>query len=174
MLLSPPAALLAALFAALPACSPAPAPITAPHSHSWNEEGELVVQGLREAQKLWEQRQPEAARLMAERTYTERWEPELERACEEMHGSERTMSIEYSFGRLLQDLKGNPSREKLSQRIRNIEEDVRKVAADAHFRYPPIGETPQSVPEEGTLSHPLTPEARPNWERDASPDLPEP
>ena len=71
------------------------------------------------------------------------------------------------------DVSGFCLTEKLAQRIRNIEEEVRKVAADAQLRYPPIGESPQPVPEEGTTSHPLTPEARPNWERDASPDPPD-
>ena len=151
------------------ACAPDPAAPTAERSRSWNEEGELVVQGLREAQRLWEQRQPDAARLMAERTYTERWEPELERVCMEMHGPERTLAVEYSFGRLLNDLRGTPSREKLGQRVRGIEEEVRKIAADAHFRYPPIGQSPQEAAEP-TVSRPLIPADKPNWERDADPD----
>lgn len=155
------------------ACKSEPTPITAPPTHSWDEEGELVLQGLDQVERLWEQKQPEAARTLAERVYTERWEPELERACREMNGPEKTMAIEYQFGLLLTDLKGNPSREKLDLRVHAIQDMVRKVAADARFRYPPIGEVVTTTPPpEGTVSRPIIPNQIPNWERDAHPEEP--
>ena len=153
------------------ACQSEPTPITAPPTHSWDEEGELVIQGLHQVQNLWEQKQSEAARTLAERVYTERWEPELERACREMNGPQKTMAIEYQFGLLLNDLKGAPSRDKVDLRVKVIQESVRKVAADARFRYPPIGEQPGAVPEGGApVSHPIIPDQIPNWERDAHPE----
>ena len=156
------------------ACHGAPTPITAPPTHSWDEEGELVIQGLHQVQELWEQKQPEAARTLAERVYTERWEPELERASREMNGPEKTIVIEYQFGLLLSDLRGNPSRDKVEQRVHAIQDMVRKVASDAHFRYPPIGEQPGAPPVIGAVtSHPIIPDQIPNWERDVHPEEPQ-
>lgn len=153
------------------ACQSEPIPITAPATHSWDEEGDLVVQGLHQVQELWEQKQPDAARTLAERVYTERWEPELERACREMNGPEKTLAIEYQFGLLLADLKGNPSRDKLDQRVRAVQELVRKVAADARARYLPSGQQAGPLPAgEPPVSHPIIPNEIPNWERDAHPD----
>lgn len=147
--------------------TPEPAPIQAPETHSWQEEGELVVTGLRESKRLWIEQQSEAARTLAERVYTERWEPKLEGAAREIYGSERSTEIEYHFGQLLTDLKPNTSKDKLEARFKRIEEDVRKVASDASYRYPPIGEAPQAPPDGSNTSRPLVPDVPPNWERDA-------
>ena len=153
------------------ACKSEPVPIVAPATHSWDEEGDLVAQGLLQVQELWEQKQPEAARTLAERVYTDRWEPELERACREMNGPVKTMEIEYQFGLLLSDLKGNPNRDKLDQRIHGIEDMVRKVATDARFKYPPIGENLGAAPpKDAPSSRPIVPDQIPNWERDAHPE----
>lgn len=152
------------------ACEQAVAPVAAPATHSWQEEGELVTQGLQEVYSLWQQKQPEAARMLAERVYTERWEPELERASREMYGAEKTTELEYSFGLLLYDLKGNPPKNRLEKRIQDISEQVRKVASDAHFRFPPVGERPiEPPPTAGEGSQPIVPMVSPNWERDAAP-----
>lgn len=156
------------------ACGAEPVPVVAPATHSWQEEGELVTSGLQEVYGLWQQKQPEAARLLAERVYTDRWEPELERACREMNGEKKTTEIEYSFGMLLNDLKGNPSKDRLEKRIQDLSDQVRKVASDAHFRFPPVGERPSAPPPEaGEGSRPLVPAAVPNWERDVQPVEPE-
>jgi hypothetical protein len=154
------------------ACQSPPPPITAPDTHSWDEEGELVIQGLHQVEVLWDQKQPEAARMMAERVYTERWEPQLEPACREMDGPEKAMAVEYDFGLLLNDLKGNPSRDKVDQRIQTITQAVRKVATNAHLRYPPIGEHPTAPNADAAPSRPIVPQQIPNWERDAHPEEP--
>ncbi len=152
------------------ACGAEPVPVVAPPTHSWEEEGELVTSGLQEVYGLWQQKQPEAARLLAERVYTDRWEPELERACRAMNGEKKTTEIEYNFGMLLHDLKGNPSKDRLEKRIQDLSDEVRKVASDAHFRFPPVGERPSAPPPEaGEGSQPLVPEVAPNWEREVQP-----
>jgi hypothetical protein len=150
-------------------CAPTEQPITAPQAHSWQEEAELVINGLDEVETLFNQKQPEAARLLAEQIYTERWEPELERACRELEGEKATAEIEFLFGMLLNDLNRTPTRDVLKTRIRSINERVRKVAEAAQYRFPPLGEKPSEPPPQAPETHPLEPAISPSWETSTKP-----
>ena len=50
----------------------------APHASSWQQEAELVVEGLESVEALWNEEQRAAAGTLAERVYTERFEPRIE------------------------------------------------------------------------------------------------
>lgn len=148
------------------ACATEPAPVLPPEVHSWEEEGALVAQGLGDVERLWKGGQREAARTLAERVYTERWEPRLEPAARKLAGPLAGAEVEYAFGQLLVELEGSGTR--LGERVDTVEKRVLGVAAEAARAYPPPtaagAAPPPPLPAEG--SKPIVPEARPAWETD--------
>lgn len=153
------------------ACTTSTEPVRSPDVHSWKEEAELVVSGLEEVRTLWTANQREAARVMAERVYTERWEPQLEQAVRQAEGPEQALALEYRFGLLMQDLKGNPNPKALAERIERLEQTVREVGEKAARAYPPPGAAPVApVDPDAPPSRPLVPTLRPAWEDDAPED----
>jgi hypothetical protein len=70
------------------ACSsPPPPPVLAPETHSWKDEAQLVIDGLDEVERLWKAGNKDAAKVLAERVYTDRWEPRLEQAARRIEGA---------------------------------------------------------------------------------------
>jgi hypothetical protein len=146
------------------ACSPPPPPPLAPETHSWKDEGELVIQGLDEVEDLWKQGQKEAARTLAERVYTDRWEPQLERAVERSSPPEERMRLEYQFGLLMADLEGKGT--SVSDRVHELQEEVRVVADTAARNFPPPASAglPAPPPPASEGSHPIVPDVKPAWD----------
>ena len=143
------------------ACSEPEPVVVAPETHSWKVEGALVIEGLDEVERLWKAGNKDAARTLAERVYTERWEPRLERATATVPGGLDTTRMEYQFGLLFADLEGNGSN--VSERIDALQEMTRKVAVDAAHTYPDAaGAPPPPAAMEG--SKPIVPDVRPAWE----------
>ncbi len=147
-------------------CQTPPPPVAAPEAHSWKEEAELVVSGLEEVQGLWESGQRPAAKTLAERVYTDRFEPRLEPALREMQGQKETAKLEYAFGQLSIVLDGK-DRTKVEARIDDLERQVRSVAEAAARAFPPPGEAaaPPAPPKEVRA---IVPDVPPNWEMDGS------
>lgn len=146
------------------ACADPPQEPEVPTAHSWQEEAELVSAGLADVRRLWLQDNRAAAAALAERVYTERWEPRLEPVARKLDGDVAVMEIEYRFGQLVADLQSNRPAAKVEERFRDLDTRVRKVADTAARAYPPpaqVGAPPP--PPEG--SKPVTPEATPNWEK---------
>lgn len=147
------------------ACAPPPPVVTAPAAHSWAQEGELVVSGLHDAERMWTAGQRGAARTAAERVYTERWEPHLEGALRQTKGPLAVAAVEYSFGQVLVEMEGY-SREKVTARVDAVNARVREVAVEAGAAFPPPGTAvtaPVPIPREGVKA--LTPDVAPNWEQ---------
>src|SRR4051812_23546769 len=93
------------MFLLLLACAEPPPPSLAPETHSWKEEGQLVVDGLGDVERLWKAGNKDAAKVLAERVYTERWEPRLEPAARQMDAA-GVIETEYAFSLLLLELEG--------------------------------------------------------------------
>lgn len=146
------------------ACAqPTSAPV-GPTATTWAEEGQLVIDGLERAEDLWTSGERDAARIAAERVYTDRWEVRLEPAMRQMTPSD-VILVEYAFGQLLVEMQGG-SRENVASRIDDLERRVRTVAEEAAKAFPPPGSTVNAP--EGPASagiRPVTPDVKPNWER---------
>ncbi len=149
------------LSAVLAGCADPPPPVAPPETHSWKHEGELVVAGLEDVKRMWRAGQREAARTLAERVYTERWEPRLEPALRTAKGDVEAARAEYSFGLLLAELEGNGAR--ALERIAQLEELARAVATEAAREWPTTdGTAPPPPAADG--SKPVVPDVRPAWE----------
>jgi hypothetical protein len=147
------------------ACSEPPPPVTAPETHSWKDEGGLVIEGLEEVERLWKAGNKDAARTLAERVYTERWEPRLEPAAAQLGGAIETAKMEYQFGLLCADLEGTAANNgaKVPERIKTLEDQTRKVADDVARAIPDAaGAPPPPKALEG--SKPLVPDVKPAWD----------
>lgn len=146
------------------ACSEPPVPM-APEAHSWQDEAKLVVDGLEEVEDLWSQDQRTAARTLAERVYTDRWEPRLEPAEREIEGPVLTAASEYAWGQLLVELDRRAGKDKVVERIAALEDKTRSLAEAAarKFPSPPDVDAPPPMPE-STGSKPIVPSVRPRWE----------
>jgi hypothetical protein len=143
------------------ACAEPTPTVAPPEVHSWKSEGELVVEGLAEVERLWKAGHHEAARTLAERVYTERWEPRLEPVVEKVRGEPERARLEYAFGLLLLDLEGNGA--KVDDRVHDLQEAARAVSDEAARAFPsPDAAPPPPPPKEG--SKPLVPDVRPAWE----------
>lgn len=152
------------------ACAPPVETTLAPETHTWKQEGELVVEGLEEVERLWKAGNRDAARVLAERVYTERWEPRLEEAARRMDGTGAVaemgpvVEMEYAFSLLLVELEGNGR--DLERKVHDLEEKTRAVADAAGRTFPP----PESAglpapPAAGTDgSRPIVPDVKPAWE----------
>jgi predicted component of type VI protein secretion system len=146
------------------ACSPPEAKVTPPEVHGWVEEGVLVVEGLEEVERMWNSGQKAASRVLAERVYTERWEPRLEEAARQLDGREATTLLELRFGQLLVDLEGQ-SRDRVTADIDALQREVRRVADAAARAFPPAGVAPPpEAPKAPEGVKPIVPDAKPNWE----------
>jgi hypothetical protein len=145
------------------ACADEPAPVVVPEVHGWKEEGELVVDGLEEVERLWRAGQKEAARTLAERVYTERFEPRLEPALVRAKGDLEAMRMEHAFGMLFVELEGRG--QGALARIATLEEDVRGVANAAAAEFPTApGVGAPAVPQAAEGSTPIVPDVRPAWD----------
>jgi len=142
----------------------APEPVSAPETHSWKEEGQLVVDGLEQVKKLYREEQRDAARVLAERVYSERFEPRLEPALARMKGESERARVEYSFGQLLLALEGRGK--KAIDLIATLQATATAIAADAQRAIPAPGEATAPVvtakPED---LKPIVPDVKPNWEK---------
>jgi hypothetical protein len=147
------------------ACAEPPAPM-APEAHSWPDEGKLVVAGLEEVEALWGQNQRAAARTLAERVYSERWEPRLERAQRESEGPTKSTETEYAWGQLFLELERRGGKDHVAERIAALEDTSRQVAEAAarSFPSPPEVNAPPPLPEVASGSKPVVPSVRPAWE----------
>jgi hypothetical protein len=116
------------------ACQKTEAPALAPETHTWKEEGELVVQGLEEVEALHKAGNRQAARVLAERVYTERWEPRLEQAARRMDATANgpVIETEYAFAVLMLELDGNGR--DLEAKVHTLQEKTRAIAEAAARR----------------------------------------
>lgn len=148
------------------ACAEAPPPaVVPPAAHSWSDEAELVTSGLGQVVALGNEGAHDAARIMAERVYTERWQPLLEPALRKAEGVEATAEVEYAFGLLLVDLEKGASRARIEDRVRLLDARVREVATAAARTWPsPADLVAPPPPEPGEGSRPIVPDVRPKWE----------
>ena len=137
----------------------------APEVHSWQDEAKLVVEGREEVERLWSEEQRTAARTLAERVYTDRWEPRLEPAQREVDGVVATAETEYAWGQLFAELERRGGKDKVAERIAALEDKARSVAEAAArtFPSPPDVNAPPPMPE-STGSKPIVPSIRPAWE----------
>lgn len=147
------------------ACTEDAPPQLAPDTHGWKEEGDLVVAGLTEVRHLWREGHKDAARVYAERVYTERWEPRLEPALQQMEGPLRTLEIEYRFGQLIWSLERTTPLKQIEADVQKLEQDVRTVADAAGRAFPPPGTAPQP-PASTNTTRPIVPDVPPAWERE--------
>jgi hypothetical protein len=154
----------------LTACAPPVEATLAPETHTWKQEGELVVAGLEEVEQLWKAGNREAARVLAERVYTERWEPRLEEAARRLDGTEAlaevgpVVEMEYAYALLLVELEGNGR--DLERKVHDLEEKTRLIADAAGRSFPPPASAGLPAPPTGASdgSKPLVPDVRPAWE----------
>jgi hypothetical protein len=144
------------------ACAEPPAPVLAPDAQSWKEEAELVVEGLEAVEALWNEGQKSAAGTMAERVYTERFEPRIEPALREMEGPEAAATVEYAFGQLRVVLDGK-DRARVEASINELERRARAIGEAAERAFPPPGEAPKPPPPPKDV-RPLVPDVPPAWE----------
>ena len=154
------------------ACQKTEAPALAPETHTWKEEGELVVQGLEDVEALHKAGNRQAARVLAERVYTERWEPRLEQAARRMDATANgpVIETEYAFAVLMLELDGNGR--DLEAKVHTLQEKTRAIAEAAARSFPPPESAGLPAPPDPAAdgSHPLVPDVPPNWERsDAEP-----
>lgn len=148
------------------ACAEPAPPAVAPAVPTWQEEAALVSAGLAEVKGLWRAQNAPAARTLAERVYTERWEPRLEPVARQLEGEVAVAEIEYRFGLLLADLESNRPTAKIEERLRDLDARVRKVADGAARAFPPPSGAPPP-PEPAANSRPVVPDVAPNWEKAA-------
>lgn len=146
------------------ACQTSEAPVLAPETHTWKDEGELVVQGLEEVEALFKAGNKEAARVLAERVYTERWEPRLEPAAQKMPELGPVIETEYAFSVLFVELDG--SGRDIEGKIHALQERTRAVAEAAARAFPPPESAglPAPPPPAADGSKPIVPDVKPNWE----------
>ncbi|MDP2306225.1 MAG: hypothetical protein Q8P18_09390 [Pseudomonadota bacterium] len=176
-------------FLLLSACSPPEEISLAPETHTWKHEGELVVEGLEEVERLWKAGNRDAARVLAERVYTERWEPRLEEAARRLGGTGpavdlgrgdavgvgaaaepgaggtgQVVEMEYAYSLLLVELEGNGR--DLERKVHDLEEKTRAVAEAAARSFPPPASAglppPPAAATDG--SKPIVPNVKPAWE----------
>lgn len=157
----PPVVAVFALLA-LFACEEPPPPVTAPEAHSWKDEAELVVKGLQDVQALWEAGQRPAARTLADRVYSERFEPRIEPALRSMEGEQAAAEVEYAFALMVVSL-DSKDRTRVEDRIDTLERRVRAIAEAAERAFPPPG-TPAAPPAPPKEVRPLVPDVPPAWE----------
>lgn len=152
------------------ACAVSQEPETAPVVESWEAEGQLVVDGLERVENLLLQEQRESAHILAERVYTDRWEPRLERATTLLDGPDAALRMEYAFGQLLWELSRTGPNQRVPppalalDRIAKLEAEVKNIAKRAQTAYPPPGKPPEASPETVGASV-VVPDARPAWEQ---------
>lgn len=144
------------------ACAEEPVVVAPPDTHTWADEAQLVVAGLHDVETLWEAGQKSAAKTLAERVYTDRFEPRLEPALREMEGAKSAAIMELSFGHLQLAL-GGKDRGKVADRVESIERRVRVVAEAAARAFPPPGQ-PALPPPPPKDVRPLVPDVPANWE----------
>ena len=144
------------------ACADPPPPDMAPHASSWKQEAELVVEGLESVEALWNEEQRAAAGTLAERVYTERFEPRIEVALREMEGPDATAQVEYQFGQLRFALEGR-DRTKVEARIEALERRVRVIGDAAERAFPPPGQD-VVAPSPPADVRPIVPKVPPAWE----------
>ena len=155
------------------ACAVSQEPETAPVVESWEAEGQLVVDGLERVENLLLQEQRESAHLLAERVYTDRWEPRLERATTLLDGPDAALRMEYAFGQLLWELSRTGPNQRVPppalalDRIAKLEAEVKNIAKRAQTAYPPPGKPAEASPETVGASV-VVPDARPAWEQGAA------
>ncbi len=155
------------------ACAVSQEPETVPVVESWEAEGQLVVDGLERVENLLLQEQRESAHLLAERVYTDRWEPRLERATTLLDGPDAALRMEYAFGQLLWELSRTGPNQRVPppalalDRIAKLEAEVKNIAKRAQTAYPPPGKPAEASPEPVGASV-VVPDARPAWEQGAA------
>jgi hypothetical protein len=162
--------MLPVLFLLLAACQEEVAAPVAPEAHAWKDEAELVSEGLREVVSLAEGGSRPAARVMAERVYTERFEPKLEPALRQIEGPVAAAEVEYTFGLLMLDLEGAAPPNRIEDRVRTLDTRVRAIAESAARSFPSpsdLAAPPPPRPEEG--SKPVVPDVKPKWEAGQDP-----
>ena len=144
------------------ACSEPPPPVTAPEAHSWKDEAELVVRGLDEVQALWEAGQRPAAKTLADRVHTERFEPRMEPALREIEGPRAAAQVEYNFGQLVLVL-DSKDRARVEERVDALALRMRGIAEAADRAFPPPGQA-AAPPAPPTDVRPVVPDVPPAWE----------
>lgn len=154
------------MFWLLLACSDPPPPPLAPEVHSWQEEAKLVSDGLHEAEALAVEGQRAAARTLAERVYTERWEPRLERAHREIDGPAAATATEYAWGELFLAIDQGKGKAALAPHLARLDDLTIRLGEAAARRWPPPPgvDVPPPLPEIDGTSKPLTPSIPPAWE----------
>ncbi|MSQ03286.1 MAG: hypothetical protein EXR71_15575 [Myxococcales bacterium] len=144
------------------ACAEPPPAVTAPDAHSWNDEADLVVRGLDEVQSLWESGQRPAAKTLADRVYTERFEPRMERALRGIEGPQAAAQVEYAFGQLILVLDGK-DRARVEERVDTLALRIRSIAEAADRAFPPPGQA-AAPPAPPADVRPVVPDVPPAWE----------
>jgi hypothetical protein len=146
------------------ACQPSEAPVLAPETHTWKQEGDLVVAGLEEVEALFKAGNRDAARVLAERVYSERWEPRLEVAARKLPELGSVIETEYAFSVLLVELDGGGR--DIEGKIHALQERTRAVAEAAARAFPPPESAglPTPPPPAADGSRPIVPDVKPNWE----------
>ncbi|MDP2316231.1 MAG: hypothetical protein Q8P41_25255 [Pseudomonadota bacterium] len=146
------------------ACAPATEATLAPETHTWKQEGELVVEGLEEVESLWKAGNKDAARVLVERVYTERWEPRLEEAARRMDGNGPVIETEYAFSLLMVELQGNGR--DIERKVHDLQEKSRAIADAAARTFPPPASAGLPAPAAAATdgSKPIVPDVRPAWE----------
>lgn len=147
---------------ALLACAPEAPPPSPPPSLSWADEARLLDEGLAEVKALHKSGQRDAARALAERVYTDRWEPDLEPAARLTLDGTEVVAIEYGFGLLQVELSASAPAP-VEARVRSLGEAVRKAADEAARKFPTPGQLPPPPPG-APEAHPIIPVVPPNWE----------
>jgi hypothetical protein len=153
------------------ACASETPTVRPPDTHAWEAEGAVVVDGLEQVERLIKQGQIAEARILAERVYTQRWEPRLEPALAAMDGPMAATRMEYAFGQLAADIDPKSARrtQRAVDRIGPLEQDVRTLAGRAAKAFP-TSQVPGAVPVP-TGPEPaavIVPAARPAWESGAA------
>ncbi len=155
------------------ACADPEPVVLTPDAQSWPQEAELVVDGLHAVESLWNEGQASAAGTMAERVYTERFEPRMEPALREMEGPDAAAQLEYAFGQLRVVLDGR-DRVRVEASVDDLERRVRAVGEAAERAFPAPGAAP-TLPAPRADVRPIVPEVPPAWEvDDAAPTEAEP
>ncbi len=153
------------------ACTNETPTVRPPDTHAWEAEGAVVVEGLEQVERLLKQGQVAEARVLAERVYTQRWEPRLEPALAAMDGPMGATRMEYAFGQLAADIDPKSARrtQRAVDRIGPLEQEVRTIAGRAAKAFPPTGAPGappvRSEPEPAAV---IVPQARPAWESGAT------
>ncbi len=148
-------------------CAEEPEPVMVPEAHTWVDEAELVVRGLDEVEALHVAGQRAAARTLASRVYTERYEPRLERALRKAEGEREATVVEYQFGQLALAVEGTDSK-LVGERVDGLQRRVRALAQAAAGAFPLPGGV-VIPPTAGREARPEVPDVPPNWEAGETP-----